>query len=134
MDVFTLWERILAHVRQNDPQYSAMFLKEIFPESFQGGVFTAVVKKEYIASWLQTMYLNKMESIIARETGAPRGFIFTVSPRKPSRNRSPRFLLRLLPYRKKRRLFLLLTARLFLRKILFQKTRPLIFPASARFP
>ncbi len=71
MDVFTLWERILAHVRQNDPQYSAMFLKEIFPESFQGGVFTAVVKKEYIASWLQTMYLNKMESIIARETGAP---------------------------------------------------------------
>ena len=83
MDVFTLWERILAHVRQNDPQYSAMFLKEIFPESFQGGVFTAVVKKEYIASWLQTMYLNKMESIIARETGAAGAYSLSLHGSRP---------------------------------------------------
>lgn len=108
-----------------------MFLKEIFPESFQGGVFTAVVK-EYIASWLQTMYLNKMESIIARETGAPRG-AYSLSLRGSRSGTAARGPFFAFAVSEEKTSFLLLTARLFLRKILFQNA-PIDFPASARFP
>lgn len=53
MDMFSLWERILSYVEKNDHQYYDMFLSQLSPCSFAGGVFTIAANKPFLIPWIK---------------------------------------------------------------------------------
>lgn len=83
MDMFSLWERILSYVEKNDHQYYDMFLSQLSPCSFAGGVFTIAANKPFLIPWIKNLYAPKIESIIAGATGVPAVVQIILNPNSP---------------------------------------------------
>lgn len=76
MDVFTLWEYVLAYVKAHDQQYFSMFSSQIFPVSFEGTKLTIAVNKSYLMNWLPNIYGAHLKRIVKEKTGITPELVF----------------------------------------------------------
>ena len=70
MDIFSLWGRVLSYVKEENPQYYDKFYKEIYPVSFENGLFTIMTKEPYLTVWIEGVYKSDLERFLSDETGS----------------------------------------------------------------
>ena len=69
MDIFELWDKVLAYIDKNDHQFYQMFFNDVFPFSISEDRLILQVANPYRARWINTMYREKLEHIVRDITG-----------------------------------------------------------------
>lgn len=70
MDLFSLWERVLSYIKEENPQYYDKFYRQIYPVSFSGGTFTLMVTEPYLSVWINAVYKDKLERFLSDVSGS----------------------------------------------------------------
>lgn len=70
MDLFSLWERVLSYIKEENPQYYEKFYRRIYPVSFSGGTFTVMVAEPYLSVWIHAVYKDKLERFLSEIYGS----------------------------------------------------------------
>ena len=71
MDLFSLWERVLSYIKEENPQYYDKFYRQIYPVSFSDGTFTLMVTEPYLSVWINAVYKDKLERFLSDVSGSP---------------------------------------------------------------
>lgn len=69
MDIFELWDKVLASIDKSDHQYYQMFFNDVYPFSMSDAGLVLSVTKPYLVRWINNMYHDKLVEIVRSVTG-----------------------------------------------------------------
>lgn len=69
MDIFELWDKVLAAIDEKDHQYYQMFFNDVYPFSMSDTQLVFSVTKPYLVRWINNMYREKLVEIVKNITG-----------------------------------------------------------------
>lgn len=69
MDLFSLWDKILKYIAQNNQQYYEMFSSKVFPISLSETTLVISPSSSYLVLWIKNVYKKELEKIISQLVG-----------------------------------------------------------------
>lgn len=73
MNLFSFWSKVLEVIKKEDEPYYAQFSQNVFPISYENGVFTIVLSAQapWIVGWFNTVYKRKLIKIMNELSNEP---------------------------------------------------------------